>query len=161
VDTLIIGIGQTLRGDDSAGLAAVQLWQDNYLAAWDPGVQVELAGLPGLALLEIISGHQEAVIVDAIRSHHLPGTVHRLTPDQLGSFETGSRSAHGWGVSETLALGRHLCSDDMPEHIIIIGIEAGQVRIGAELSDPVKSALPVAAEIIESTVSALRTHAVG
>jgi Ni,Fe-hydrogenase maturation factor len=40
---LIIGIGQSLRGDDGAGLAAVLRWQQQFpTQAANPDLQVEL-----------------------------------------------------------------------------------------------------------------------
>ncbi len=57
MDIVIIGIGQTLRGDDGAGLAAVQLWQRIYPPSTDlPSVRVELAELPGLSLIDLFMG---------------------------------------------------------------------------------------------------------
>ncbi len=46
----VIGIGQSLRGDDAAGLIAVRQWQEKYpQTASRPEVRIETDELPGLA----------------------------------------------------------------------------------------------------------------
>jgi hydrogenase maturation protease len=150
----VIGIGQSLRGDDAAGLAAVSLWQETYQQAETrPEVQVELVELPGIGLLDLLEGAVCAILVDAVRSSSSPGTIHQLAEDQLASFGDGSRSAHGWGVAETLELGRKLSSSSLPPKIVLIGIEAGQVEPGEALSPEVQASLPEAARLIEQHIT--------
>ena len=103
----LIGIGQSLRGDDAAGLEAVRLWQAQYPQTAQK-LQVELSELPGLALLDRLDGMEAAILVDAVQSRATPGTIQRLGPEELAAFSTDAQSAHGWGVAETLALGRSL-----------------------------------------------------
>jgi hydrogenase maturation protease len=123
----VIGIGQSLRGDDAAGLEAVRLWQTIYHATHGHAeVQVELAELPGIDLLRLLEGAQAAILVDAVRSSSKPGTVHILPENEIAAFSAGSGSAHGWGVAEALTLGRQLMPDCMPQMLVLIGIEAGR-----------------------------------
>jgi hydrogenase maturation protease len=151
----IIGIGQSLRGDDAAGLSAVRLWVEKFHpSALPPGVQVELVELPGIGLLNLLEGARLAILVDAVHSGATPGTIHRLTEDQLEPFNSGSGSAHGWGVAETLTLGRQLTPYSLPPEIILIGIEAGQLELGVALSAEVEASLPQVAQLIEESISA-------
>lgn len=148
---LLVGIGQSLRGDDAAGLEAVRLWQETYLA-YNPAVQVEFCELPGLGLLDLLAGAATAILVDAVASGAAPGTIHRLDREQLAAFVQGSNSAHGWGVAETLALGSQLDPQVLPGKIILIGIEARQMELGAGLSGEVKNALAEAARVIQDEI---------
>ena len=150
---VVIGIGQALRGDDGAGLAAVQVWQETYPdSARHSNVRVELAELPGIGLLSLLEGVKVAILVDAVRSGALPGTVHFLSEADLANPLASSASAHGWGVAETLALGRQLTPQQMPGSIQLIGIEAGELGMGETLSPPVAAALTQAASQIEEAV---------
>jgi len=150
----IIGIGQSLRGDDAAGLAAVHLWKQIYQAGnMHADVQVELTELPGLGLLSLLEGSRVAILVDAMHSNSKAGTVRVLTESQLEAFTTGAGSAHGWGVAETLLLGRKLMSSSLPGTLILIGIEAGQLNLGETLSPQVKSVLPDVARLIEQSLN--------
>ena len=149
----IIGIGQRLRGDDAAGLEAVRLWQETCLINDErPNVHVELAELPGIGLLSLLVDSRVAILVDAVHSQAKPGEVYVLNEDQLEAFSEGSGSAHGWGVAETLLLGRQLNPSTLPEKLILIGIEAGELRPGEALSPDVRSALPEVVRLIEQFV---------
>ena len=150
----IIGIGQSLRGDDAAGLEAVRLWQKSYQHdLMHTTVQVELVELPGISLLDLLEGSQIAILVDAVHSQANPGKLFVLAEDQLASFTEGTGSAHGWGVAETLTLGRQLMPSALPEKLILIGIEASQLNLGEALSPEVLSALPAAASLIEHYIT--------
>jgi hydrogenase maturation protease len=152
--TKIIGIGQTLRGDDAVGFAAVSLWQKTFqTSAGQSDIIVELAELPGIGLLSLLEGASKAILVDAVRSGAEPGTIYTIPANQLDSFELGARSAHGWGVAETLSLGRELDLAELPAELILVGIEAGQTGMGEDLSPQVKLALPRVATLIEQIVS--------
>jgi hydrogenase maturation protease len=146
----IIGIGQSLRGDDAAGLAAVRLWQEKYQVNMErPYLQVELSELPGLGLLNLLEGTRIAILVDAVHSDAKAGTIHLLSNDQLEAFTEGAGSAHGWGVAETLSLGQKLMPSTMPGKLLLIGIEAGDLSLGESLSREVELALPEVARLIE------------
>lgn len=150
----IIGIGQSLRGDDAAGLEAVRLWQERYQADIErPNLQVELAESPGIGLLSLLEGTKTVILVDAVHSNAESGTIHLLSEDQLESFSNGSGSAHGLGVAETLSLGRKLMPSAMPEELLLIGIEAGDLSLGESLSPDVEMALPEVVHRIEQLVS--------
>ncbi len=151
----LIGVGQSLRGDDAAGLAAVRLWQEIYDSnAAHPIVQVELVEVPGVGLLNLIEGFRLVILVDAVHSGAKAGTIQQLSADQLKSFSEGSGSAHGWGVADTLALGQALRSAAMPDEMVVIGIEAGGLSLGEPLSPEVERALPEVARLIEELIQA-------
>src|SRR3972149_11531346 len=117
---LLIGLGQDLRGDDAAGLEVVKRWQAEYPeTARDPELLVELAPLPGLSLLSFLECVEAAILVDAVHSGAVPGRLHILDSEDLASFGGDARSAHGWGVAETLMLGQDLHGEKMPKEICL------------------------------------------
>jgi hydrogenase maturation protease len=153
-NTIILGIGQSMRGDDAAGLEAVRVWQQNHpLSA--KKVVVELCEMPGLALLDRLDGVQAAVLVDTLRAPSAPGTLYRLGPDDLSAFEVDAHSAHGWGLAETLALGRILKPELAKCRITLIGIVGEQFNLGKGLSAAVQGALFEAVALIEKEVQTL------
>jgi hydrogenase maturation protease len=154
MNILVLGIGQPLRGDDAAGLEAVRLWQQNHPLSAQK-VQVELCELPGLTLLDRLDEVQAAVLVDALHAASAPGTLYRLGPDDLETFRLDAHSAHGWGVAETLALGRLLHSHLEQCRITLIGIVGEQFNMGAGLSAAVQAALIEATALIEKEVETL------
>ena len=148
---LVLGLGQSLRGDDAAGLEAVQLWQEQHPHS-AAQVLVGLSELPGLAMLDLLEGLDTAILVDAIQSSASAGTVICLSPDELASFTPDTRSAHGWGVAETLQLGHSLVPSLAQCRITLIGIVGKDFRLGAGLDPQVRAALEKAADMVEREI---------
>lgn len=152
----VIGIGQSMRGDDAAGLEAVRRWREAYKqSAGRAEVSVEASGLPGLNLLDLLTEADAAILVDAVRSSAPIGTIHRLEPARLAAFAGSAQSAHGWGVAETLALAEELKLPTRDVKIRIIGIEAGQMEMGSGLSSRIEEAMPSICAAIEAELQKL------
>ena len=153
----VIGIGQSMRGDDAAGLEAVRMWQLLRVEPADRSeIHVRTIQQPGLDLLEALEGVEAAVLVDAIQSGSEPGSVRQLAIEDLGSAETHWHSMHSWGVGETLALGRLLDCLHRDLRVRIVGIKAEQADFGAALSESVRGSLPAACASIQAQVEAFR-----
>jgi hydrogenase maturation protease len=155
VKIAVIGLGQSLRGDDAAGLEAVRTWQQQFPESAGR-VSVELSELPGLGLLDLLDGMDAAVLVDALHSpDHRPGHLFILRSDDLAAFSPDAQSAHGWGVAETLSLGLRLYPALRKCRISLIGIAGSQFELGAGLSPGVLAGLSEAAALIEKEVRGL------
>jgi hydrogenase maturation protease len=153
MSVIVIGVGQTMRGDDAVGVLAVHNWCSKYPQSVNhPEVQVVIAELPGLDLLELLSGAENALIVDAVESGAQPGRIFLLDEAEISAFDNGTGSAHGWGVGETIQLGRNLNRDDLPDKIRFMGIGARQFDMGSEPTPEIIHKLPQIVELIEGQV---------
>ncbi len=151
MNILVLGIGQSLRGDDAAGLEAVQMWQAKFPRSADR-VKVDTIELPGLHLIDLIEGMDAAILVDAIQESSPPGTILHIGPDELAGFSVDSKSAHGWGVAETLQLGRSLYPSLEKSRITLIGIVGKDFSMGVGLSQEVRAAMTKVVEMIEREI---------
>jgi hydrogenase maturation protease len=153
MNLLIIGIGQSMRSDDGAGLAALRHWQQSFPDTPKRlSITIDQAELPGLDLLNLLEGFEAAILIDAVQSDAPPGTIHKLTEADLLGFSKGYQTAHGWGVAESLRLARQL-GMHLPKQILLIGIEAVDFSPGINLSPSVLSALDHAAQVIEDSAT--------
>jgi hydrogenase maturation protease len=151
----VIGIGQSLRGDDGIGPEAVRQWTNDFpQTATDPRIQILLLETPGLGLLDDLAEADAVILVDAVSTGKPAGTVCVFDPIPDTSLSAAEKTAHGFGVAESISLARKT-GERLPEHLILIGVEGGQYELGRSLSDPVRAALPVAVEKIQETVSDL------
>jgi hydrogenase maturation protease len=133
---LVLGVGNPDRGDDAAGLEVARRLRDTV-----PGdVQVREMGLDGMAMLDAWEGPSTVVIVDAMSSGAMPGTVERFdaTDDPMPSRRFGT-STHAFSVAEAVELGRAL--GRLPEKVVVIGIEGKCFDPGARLSPEVERGL--------------------
>jgi hydrogenase maturation protease len=154
----VIGVGNAWRGDDAAGLLVARHLKADHL----PQVQIS-------ECLGTVSAVQEAwqdaagvIVVDAVVSGGLPGTIHRFNGhgDGMPVQLSRSPSSHGWGVAEALALGRLF--RELPPVLIIYGIEGKNFDPGPKLSPEVAAAIPEAADRIRREIQVwLARDAVG
>lgn len=148
----LIGIGQSLRGDDGAGPEAVRQWSRGHpQSASDPNLHIIITETPGLDLLEWIKDIDAAILVDAAESGEPAGTVRvRATIPAPGSTPA-EKSAHGFGVAETLALAG-IVGTRLPPRLVFITVEGSRWDMGSDLSDPVRRAIPSAVREIQNQI---------
>ena len=78
-DTLLLGVGNPLRGDDGVGLAVVDWLQERGLP---PDVVVVDGGTAGLELVLTLADYRRALIVDAVDMGRAPGMWLRFAPNK-------------------------------------------------------------------------------
>jgi hydrogenase maturation protease len=150
--TLVIGLGNTDRGDDAAGLAVAGAVR----RAAPPGVTVTDLDGDQLALLDAWSAAAasgEAVfVIDAVRSGAPPGTLHRFTLGDLPSATFRPAGTHALTLTEVIGIARALSTDTcprLPARLVCYGIEAATLTPGVPMSAPVAAAVePVAAALL-------------
>ena len=136
--TVVIGVGNALRGDDGAGLAAVARIPAS------PGVEVLSHSGDGSNLLELWDGAEAVVIVDSMASGADPGTIQRFDVSAEPLPAAARRPAgHTFGVAEAIEAARAL--GRLPRRAIVIGVEGADFELGAGLSEPVCAVLDMLA----------------
>jgi len=144
MSTIVVGLGNPILTDDSVGIKVARSLRGRLPS--DIDVTETYAG--GLRLMDILTGYDRAVIIDALvtRDPH-PGAIHDLTLED----SEGTRNlacTHDTSLAAALELGRSL-GLVLPTNITIVGIEAQDVEtFGEECTEAVAKAIPVAAERI-------------
>ena len=145
---LVIGLGSPDRGDDAIGPMVARRVADLALT----GITV-LEHEDPTGLIEIWSGAELVVVVDAVRSGAAPGTVlvleagdeSELLADQAWA-RTGRGGTHAFGLAAAVELARAL--HRLPARLVLVGVEAAAFAHGSALSVPV-------AEAVDSVVAAV------
>jgi hydrogenase maturation protease len=135
---LVVGIGNDFRGDDAIGLEVAR-WVRNVA-----GRQVDVLESAGDVgqLLDAWTGRRLVLLVDAVVAGSAPGTIVRfdaLKDGILPGVLARHTSSHGFGANEAIELGRAL--DQMPDRLVVYGIEAGGFETGEEISPRVRRAI--------------------
>jgi hydrogenase maturation protease len=132
---VIIGVGNEYRSDDAVGLVVARRLRE-LLA--DSATVLELNG-DGVALMETWRGAETVIIIDAMRSGARPGTIHRFDANSQSIPKSSFRcSTHAFSVAEAIDLSRVL--DDLPQRLVIYGIEGKNFDAGLGLSVEVENA---------------------
>lgn len=134
--TLIIGIGNKLRGDDAAGLLAIKKIRE--LAP--EGIELIENNGDGAELINKWAGRDNVILIDAVVSGSPPGTIHKFSaPGPLVPSEMFKFSTHLFTVPQAIYLSASL--GNLPKQLTIYGIEAKSLDYGSRLSDEVEIAI--------------------
>ncbi|MEP0323998.1 hydrogenase maturation protease [Bauldia litoralis] len=147
--TLIVGIGNTDRGDDGVG----RLIARRLKAMVAPEVRVVEHDGEAASLLACLEGVRTAFLIDACVSGGAPGAVRRLNLEQDGDTLPDLQfgiSTHGFGLAEAIALGEAL--GNLPPRTVVFAIEAGGFETGAALTPAVADAIETVAGMVADEV---------
>lgn len=135
--TIVLAMGNDIVADDGAGLAVARELKKEGL----PGADVVETGEAGLALVELLEGYQNAVLVDSIKTGHSPpGTVLEFTENEFKKVV--APSPHYAGLPEVLELAGRL-KLDFPKRFRIFALEVeNPYEIREGLSPSVAAAIP-------------------
>ena len=139
--TLVIGLGNLYRSDDALGIVVARL-----LKTRSPGhvTVIEQSG-EGAALMEAWQDFSTVIIVDAMNSDAEPGTIYRFDasseplPGRIFHYST-----HAFSLVEAIELARTL--GELPQRLIVYGIQGKNFAAGQQLSAEVEHAIGVVIE---------------
>jgi len=129
--TVIVGVGNVLKGDDAAGPLLCHELQKTGVCA-----QVIDAGTaPENYIQPIIKKTpQNLLFIDAMDFGAPPGTIRLFKPEQLSSF---TYSTH---ILSPRILAEMVCRD-VKADVYFIGVQPAQVKLGQPLSEQVSRAV--------------------
>jgi len=134
---LILGLGNTICGDDGVGVTAVGYLSKHYEVP--PGVVVVDGGTLGLSLLPWIEDAARVILVDAIGADAPVGSFVRLEGDDVGPAVAHRLSPHQVGVADLLDGARW--RGRYPDEVILLGLVPESLELSVELSQPVAANL--------------------
>lgn len=149
----IIGVGSPF-GDDRLGwVAAESLQRSPLLNKLEPGrIVISLLDRPGAMLLALWDEADHVILMDGVRSGAVPGTRHRFTASDVTDSCIPATS-HGFGIAAALQLAQVL--ENLPDRLLLRGIEMDVCCTGFTLSAAVIAAMPVFVREIEEETMAL------
>ena len=149
--SLVIGVGNSDRGDDGVGPAVARIVSEE---APDEVSVIISKGEPA-GLIDAWTNMDAVFLVDACVSGGETGTIQRFDavqaplPEQFDAIST-----HGFGVGAAVELARAIGA--LPGSLIVYGIEASEFEPGASLSAPAERAVQEVATRILDELSPTR-----
>lgn len=146
-NTLVIGVGNSIRGDDAIGLLAVRALRER--GRLEAGVAlVELEASLGM-LIDQLEGWDRLIVLDAVEgAPESAGRLHRYSLDELRGLDggTGARApayaTHQVGLERLLAMADEL-GLQRPADVRVCAVEIPpQTGFAVSLSCAVREALP-------------------
>ena len=139
-DVLVCGLGNSLRGDDGAGLAVLDaLVESEFLP---PDLALYNGSRSGLLTTLVTERYERVFVIDAVEMQQQPGAWQRFDLD-AAVFSPGDMRAnlslHHASLPETLAIAQAL-GVTLPQ-ITLYGIQPQSVELAQGLSAPVAEAV--------------------
>lgn len=142
MQTLILGIGNELLGDEGVGVHAARLLRKESLPKQTKIIEV------GTAILDALPDLEQAdrvIILDAMQDDQPPGTVYKIPLDHC-SGASCIASMHGFDIFRVMALAG--CSSPPP--VLVFGVEPQQINWSLELSTTVTDSMPYLLDAVQA-----------
>lgn len=149
-ETVVIGLGSPLMGDDGLGLVALEALRESR--AFDPEPVFVDGGTWGMNLLPVIEAAERLLFLDAIRAGGIPGEAVVLERDALPRGLGIKLSPHQIDLQEVLALAE--LRGRLPRQSVAIGLEPERVELGCELSPVVAGGLEALLDRVDERLAA-------
>jgi hydrogenase maturation protease len=133
VSVLVIGVGNSFRCDDAAGIEVARRLEHDQ----DVRVLAREGDLAGL--VDLWDGATTVMVVDSASSGAAPGTIHRFDAIAEPLPTDVLSSTHAFGVAEAVELARAL--GRLPPAMTVYAIEGARFDVGQELSPEVEAAV--------------------
>lgn len=133
---VIVGIGNTLRGDDGAGPELIRRLKNSFSHSQLPPIYLIDAGEVPENYLQKIAGYKPDTIllVDAVDFRGRPGAA-RIA--EASAIRNDSVSTH----NASLKLVMEYLEKETRADIFLLGIQPGNMAFGSGLSEPVRRAV--------------------
>ncbi|TWJ32425.1 HyaD/HybD family hydrogenase maturation endopeptidase [Geobacter argillaceus] len=139
---LVLGIGNLLMADDGVGVRVVQGLASRY--RFPAGVTVLDGGTLGLDLLPRLEGVERLLVVDAVETGDKPGTMVRLTGDDIPLALETKVSPHQMGLKDLLTVAS--LQGHVPREMVLWGVQPASIELDMALTPPVAETLPLLEE---------------
>ncbi len=138
--TVVLGLGNTLLGDDGVGIYTLKELQRN----WQDHDSIDFidGGTLSFTLTETFYDADNLIVIDAAQLNTPPGVVKVFTNDEMDTFVRTSNcsSVHEVSLSELLDMARLL--ETLPARRALIGVQPDTVDWADHPTEIVKKAIP-------------------
>ena len=140
MNTLVLGLGNTLLGDEGIGVHVIQNMQNEYSDL--NGVTFLDGGTLSFTLASYIEEANNLIIIDAAQLNRTPGEISVFEGENMDQFVTGNRnkSVHEVNMTDILALA--YLTGHLPKRRALIGIQPQFIDWSDTLSESVEQAIP-------------------
>ena len=134
---LVLGLGNILLSDEGVGVHLVRELEKENLP---DNVVLMDGGTTGFELIRLFEGMSKVIIIDAMKADLEVGTVVRLSPADIESYQELPFSVHQTGISTILKQGKI----NYPEtELVILGVAVNSYdTFVMELSEAIQQKLP-------------------
>jgi hydrogenase maturation protease len=147
---MVLGVGNVLLEDEGLGVRALEVLQRRYIAP--PGLEWLDGGTTGMGLLDLITGCEHLLVLDAVQTGAAPGTLVRMSDEDVPVYFGLRITPHQLGLSDVLATLE--LTEEQPRSVTVLGLVPHSMEMCLELSDPISARLEC---LVDAAVSELES----
>ena len=154
--TIILGVGNPILCDDGVGIHVARKIKEKIS---DPNIVVDEAITGGMNLLDLITGYDKAILIDAVNiKDKKVGEVLSFPLSSLST--THSDNPHDASLMEAIELSKRLGNENIPKEITVIGIVLKEIPyiFGEKLSPEMEKAVPKAISLTLKEIEKMRIN---
>lgn len=152
MQTLVLGIGNTLLSDEGAGIHAIHYLRQHHAA--QPDIEYIDGGTLSFTLAGIIEQADRLIVIDAAQLNAQAGTVRCFVGHDMDSFLTHNRKGSVHEVSLMDLLSIATLTEQLPTQRALVGIQPAIIDWGETPSSQVQAAIPQACNEVLSLIEA-------
>jgi hydrogenase maturation protease len=178
MNTIIVGLGNPILGDDGVGWRVVEEVQRQLTspspalsgataakrgaASWRQGkedITFEFLSLGGISLMEHLIGYERAILIDAVTTDQAIGSVVASPLSEMPAYSAFHISSpHDTSLQNALKLGKFMGAK-LPKEVTVVGIATDHIYDFSEsLSPLVAEAIPRAVKIVMDLLQIIIVH---
>ncbi len=138
---VVLGVGNIILSDEAAGVRAVEALERGWILPQN--VTAIDGGTSGMEMIEDLSDIDFLVVLDVVKTGAAPGTLVRISGDEIPVFFRSKLSPHQIALPDVLASLELL--DALPREIVILGVEFISLELGLEMTPTIAEKVPVLA----------------
>ncbi len=145
---LVLGVGNSILKDEGFGVHVVQeLAKQRKKLGIPPNVELMDGATLGLDLLYYMDGRDKIILIDIINAGAEPGEIFKFTPQDIKTKNFINKvSMHQVTLFDVLTMAE--VTDRLPEEVVVIAIQPGEINWGEELTPAVAAQIPRVIELI-------------
>ncbi len=147
---VVLGIGNIILSDEAAGVRAVEALERGWILP--ENVLAIDGGTSGMEMIEDLSNLDLLIVLDVVKTGAAPGTLVRISGDEIPVFFRSKLSPHQIALPDVLASLELL--DTMPKEIVVLGVEFISLELGLEMTPTIAEKVPVLAAMAAEELAA-------
>lgn len=141
-------MGNILLEDEGLGIHALKLLEQHYAAPAE--VEFLDGGTSGMALIDLLSGRKQLLVLDAVQTGDPPGTLVKMDDQDVPVYFGLRITPHQLGLSDVLASLQ--LTDEQPGKVTVLGLVPYSLEMSLDLSERISERL---GHLVEAAVDEL------
>ncbi len=145
---LVLGVGNSILKDEGFGVHVIlELQKQREQLGIPPNVELIDGATLGLDLLYYMEGRDKIILIDIVNAGAEPGEIFKFTPHDIKTKNFINKvSMHQVTLFDVLTMAE--ATGSLPEEVVLITVQPGEIDWGEELTPAVAAQIPRVIELI-------------